>query len=61
MTKSQFQQEPVAVVGFGCRLPGGNHSPQKLWNFLAEGGVASNKVPESRFNIHGRRCPSEAV
>jgi acyl transferase domain-containing protein len=54
MTTSQpYQQEPVAVIGFACRLPGGNTTPHKLWDFLRRGGVASNKVPESRFNIDG--------
>ncbi|KAI1094301.1 putative polyketide synthase [Rostrohypoxylon terebratum] len=53
MAKIQFRQEPIAVVGFACRLPGGNYSPRKLWDFLERGEVASNKVPKSRFNIDG--------
>ncbi|KAI3329679.1 putative polyketide synthase [Ustulina deusta] len=53
MAGPRFQQEPVAIVGFACRLPGGNHSPQKLWDFLERGDVASNKVPASRYNIDG--------
>ncbi|KAF2993299.1 putative PKS-like protein biosynthetic cluster, partial [Neopestalotiopsis sp. 37M] len=53
MDRTQVQQEPVAIVGFACRLPGGNHTPQKLWDFLEEGRVAPNTVPESRFNIRG--------
>ncbi|KAL8923196.1 MAG: hypothetical protein Q9208_004759 [Pyrenodesmia sp. 3 TL-2023] len=53
MESARSSQEPVAIVGFGCRLPGGNSSPHKLWEFLERGGVASNKVPESRFNIKG--------
>ncbi|KAJ8063559.1 hypothetical protein OCU04_007431 [Sclerotinia nivalis] len=53
MAKTRFQQEPVAIVGFACRLPGGNHSPQKLWDFLERGEIASNKVPQTRFNING--------
>lgn len=53
MTKTHFQQEPVAIVGFACRLPGGNHTPQKLWDFLEDGGLAPNTVPKSRFNIDG--------
>lgn len=44
-------QEPLAVVGLACRLPGGNSSPGKLWDFLEEGKVASNEVPPSRFNF----------
>jgi acyl transferase domain-containing protein len=51
MAQSQYNQEPTAVIGFACRLPGGNTSPHKLWEFLERGGIASNKVPESRFNI----------
>ncbi|KXX80977.1 Lovastatin diketide synthase LovF, partial [Madurella mycetomatis] len=52
MAKAHNQpQEPVAIVGFACRLPGGNDSPRKLWQFLERGEVASNKVPESRFNF----------
>lgn len=53
MSKLPYQQEPVAIIGFACRLPGGNDSPQRLWEFLERGGVAFNKVPESRFNIDG--------
>ncbi|RYP39087.1 hypothetical protein DL767_002350 [Monosporascus sp. MG133] len=53
MAKAKYQQEPVAIVGFACRLPGGNNSPRKLWDFLEQGKVASNKVPKSRFNIDG--------
>ncbi|ERF75982.1 hypothetical protein EPUS_01348 [Endocarpon pusillum Z07020] len=48
-----FVQEPVAVIGLACRLPGRNTSPRTLWNFLERGNVASNSVPESRFNLKG--------
>ncbi|KAF7917217.1 uncharacterized protein EAE98_010322 [Botrytis deweyae] len=50
---SQHSQEPVAIIGFACRLPGGNTTPKKLWEFLERGDIASNKVPKSRFNIEG--------
>ncbi|KAK8135250.1 beta-ketoacyl synthase domain-containing protein [Apiospora sp. TS-2023a] len=46
-------QEPVAVVGFACRLPGGNLSPTALWDFLTDGRIADNRVPPSRFNVSG--------
>lgn len=51
----------MAIVGFACRLPGGNNSPQKLWEFLESGGVAPNKVPKSRFNIDGHYDGSQYV
>src|SRR4051812_13320096 len=40
--------EPIAIVGIGCRLPGGAHSPLSFWDLLAEGRDAV--VPlESRW------------
>lgn len=45
------QQEPVAIIGFACRLPGGNNTPEKLWEFLERGAVASSEVPSSRFRF----------
>ncbi|KAI0534837.1 hypothetical protein GGR58DRAFT_519918 [Xylaria digitata] len=54
MDKSeQYRQEPIAIVGFACRLPGGNYSPQKLWDFLERGDIAQSDVPPTRFNLPG--------
>ncbi|OHW96135.1 polyketide synthase protein [Colletotrichum incanum] len=41
---------PLAIVGIGCRLPGGATSPEKLWDLLANGRSAWSKVPVERFN-----------
>lgn len=53
MTQTGYVQEPVAIIGMACRLPGGSDSPQKLWEMLERGGIADVSVPESRFNIKG--------
>ncbi|KAK4215364.1 hypothetical protein QBC37DRAFT_459225 [Rhypophila decipiens] len=53
MAPTRYQQEPMAIIGFACRLPGGNNSPSKLWEFLEAGGIAPNTVPSSRFNFKG--------
>lgn len=39
----------TALVGIGCRLPGGADSPQALWEFLAAGRSAVGPVPSSRW------------
>ena len=40
--------EPIAIVGMGCRFPGGAHSPQSMWDLLASGGDAISGFPTDR-------------
>jgi len=42
--------EPVAVVGIGCRFPGGVVGPGDYWAFLANGGDAISEVPSDRWD-----------
>ncbi|OBF27071.1 polyketide synthase [Mycobacterium sp. ACS1612] len=42
--------EPVAVVGIGCRFPGGVVGPEAYWTFLANGGDAISEIPPDRWN-----------
>ncbi|KAI1170391.1 putative polyketide synthase [Nemania sp. FL0916] len=49
--RRRYIQEPVAIVGMGCRLPGHSNSPSKLWELLERGGIADNHPPESRFRM----------
>lgn len=39
----------IAVIGIGCRLPGGVNSPESLWTVLDEGIDAWSDVPPDRF------------
>ncbi len=42
------EREPLAIVGIGCRYPGGAHSPEELWRMLARGEDAIAGFPEDR-------------
>ncbi|KAI1090949.1 hypothetical protein F5B19DRAFT_493920 [Rostrohypoxylon terebratum] len=43
--------EPIAVIGFGCRFPGGADTPSKLWSVLRDPENLSKKPPTDRFNV----------
>jgi acyl transferase domain-containing protein/thioesterase domain-containing protein/acyl carrier protein len=40
--------EPIAIVGSGCRYPGGAETPQQLWELLASGTDAISGFPSDR-------------
>jgi acyl transferase domain-containing protein/acyl-CoA synthetase (AMP-forming)/AMP-acid ligase II/acyl carrier protein len=41
--------EPVAIIGIGCRLPGGADGPDAFWQLLGEGRDAVTEVPADRW------------
>ena len=41
--------EPVAVIGLGCRFPGDIVGPEAFWQFLCEGRSAVGEVPPDRW------------
>ncbi|RYP60584.1 hypothetical protein DL770_009960 [Monosporascus sp. CRB-9-2] len=43
--------EPIAIIGSGCRFPGGADTPSKLWSLISQPIDLSRKPSASRFNI----------
>ncbi|QOP22885.1 acyltransferase domain-containing protein [Mycobacterium tuberculosis] len=45
--------EPVAVIGVGCRFPGDIDRPERLWDFLTEKKCAITAYPDRGFTNAG--------
>jgi len=44
-------KEPIAIVGLGCRFPGGANSPEEFWDALCQKNDAISEVPPDRWNL----------
>ena len=42
--------EPIAIVGMGCRFPGGINSPAGFWELLVNGRNGIAAIPANRWN-----------
>lgn len=51
----------VAIVGIGCRLPGGAETPEQFWDLLCRGADAITEVPPDRFDLNEVFDPDPAV
>ncbi|WP_394621992.1 SDR family NAD(P)-dependent oxidoreductase [Lentzea sp. JNUCC 0626] len=45
---TRVEGEPVAIIGIGCRYPGGVHGPEDLWRLLRDGRDAMGPFPDDR-------------
>lgn len=42
--------EPIAIIGMGCRFPGGADNPRAYWDLLRNGVDATGEVPGDRWD-----------
>lgn len=47
------RNEPIAIIGNGCRFPGGCSTASKLWELLREPRDLLTRIPENRFSADG--------
>ncbi|MFG6107742.1 type I polyketide synthase [Leptothoe sp. EHU-05/26/07-4] len=45
------QREPIAIVGVGCRFPGGVQTPEEYWELLCHGKDAITEIPANRWPV----------
>ena len=44
------QRNPLAIVGIGCRMPGGISTPDQLWEMISAGKDGIREVPRDRWD-----------
>src|SRR5215204_2602814 len=42
---------PIAIVGMGCRFPGGANTPATFWQILLEGRDTVTEIPRDRIDL----------
>lgn len=52
--------EPLAIVGMGCRMPGGADTPAKFWQLLLTGCHVRREVPPERWSADAYYYPDRA-
>ena len=51
------KREPIAIIGMGCRFPGGADSPEAFWRLLRDGVDAITEVPANRWDVEAYYDP----
>ena len=49
-TAEHANTEPIAIIGIGCRFPGGARDPESFWRLLSNGVDAIGEVPADRWD-----------
>ncbi|WP_158222601.1 type I polyketide synthase [Rhodopirellula sp. MGV] len=52
--------QPIAIIGLGCRFPGGCDSPLRYWELLKNGREAISMTPPDRWSLEKFYCGGRA-
>lgn len=52
--------EKIAIVGMGCRFPGGANDPEKFWDILVNGKDATSDIPNDRWEVEKFYNPNKS-
>ncbi|NEO71020.1 polyketide synthase, partial [Moorena sp. SIO3H5] len=55
------KSEPIAIVGMGCRFPGGVKDPESFWQLLKNGVDSITEIPGERWDIKDYYHPDPDV
>ncbi|PYS34288.1 MAG: hypothetical protein DMG14_29910, partial [Acidobacteria bacterium] len=47
----ELRSDLFAIIGIGCRFPGGVRNPQQFWEVLCAGRDAITEIPRDRFDL----------
>ncbi len=55
----QNLEEPIAIVGMACRLPGNVNSPEEFWELLIQNKDAIIEIPPNRWDVQAYYDPDK--
>ncbi len=50
-SRRAHRNEPIAIIGMGCRFPGEANDPESYWQLLREGRFVVSEVPPERWSL----------
>jgi len=56
-----MHKDRIAIIGIGCRFPGGVNDAESFWKLLVEGRDAVTDVPTDRWNVERYYDPEPGI
>jgi acyl transferase domain-containing protein/acyl carrier protein len=55
------KKEPIAIIGIGCRYPGGINNPEQFWSLLLNETHVVSEIPSDRIDVKAYYDPRPAT